>query len=626
MPSLVTRRYRALNAEGFYKSITGTAQGDTQIVGLFANTANIISTSYTTYVQGFNSNTTAKVTGYSVSTGTLVVSNVSSTAGFDKGEAIRIRKINAKTGAIIGNSTGGIGSTNIPSNPTSRYYVYIGKPIAWANDSAPPVVNASTQNEQFDLYRDMIAMKRIQLNDVTYVIPRYNWTNNTRYVQYTDTSTTLANSMFYVITDEKNVYKCIDNNGANSTVKPTGISTLITTTADGYRWKYMYTVSDADYIKFATSSHIPVKTLTENDSSSQWAVQQAAANGAIHHIVVANSGSGYFLYSNTFSGVVNSTVFTLGSSASSVADIYANSSIFIYSGAGAGQLRKIKSYVGGTKTLTVNNAFSPIPNTSSVFMIGPTVIIRGDSGATAALRATAYVSRPMNQVAGISRITMVNEGRNYSTANVVFDAYTGSGARGTPIISPPGIHGAGGNHGPGGHGSDPVAELYGEQVIVNVRVVGTEGNTFPANNDYRTVGILRDPLLRSGTSNYANASVLDLTTRLYVTGVTGDFVADEHIRGGTSKAEGRLVYFANTNAARTQGILKLIRTTTTGTGGFFSPSETVTGLVSGKTASISSVARPAIKEYTGDILYNENIVPVQKTPGQTENIKILIKF
>ena len=41
-----------------------------------------------------------------------------------------------------------------------------------------------------------------------------------------------------------NVYKCLDNNGnAASTVEPTGTSSSILTTGDGYKWKYMYTLS-----------------------------------------------------------------------------------------------------------------------------------------------------------------------------------------------------------------------------------------------------------------------------------------------------------------------------------------------------------------------------------------------
>ena len=623
----VSHRFRSLNAQQFVDSLAGTVQGQTVLLGTFANTAKV--TIGTSYVQGMLSNTVAKVTFYSNTAGQLIVSNVSSTAGFSVGEGIRIRKTNGLTGTLIGNSHGGIVSTVTPSNPTVRYYMFVGKPLPWTDENIPPAIAMDTQDEQFDYYRDMIAMKRIQVADVSYAAARYNWAANTVYAQYDDEDTMLMSKEFYVITSNKNIYKCIDNNyGANSVTQPSGTSTAVISTADGYRWKYMFTVSDADYQKFASSGYIPVKTLMNNDSSAQWAVQQASTNGSINHIKVANSGQGFYLVTNAFASVVNSTAFTLGSYASGGDHIYANSSIFISSGLGAGQIRKILSYTGATKKLVVNNAFSPIPNTSSKFIISPTVIIRGDSGKNISDRATAYVSLPMNQVGGFSRITLITNGFNYSTANVLFDSYAGSGAEARPIISPPGIHGAGGNHGQGGHGSDAVGELYAYNVILSVKITGTEGNTFPSNNDFRQIGILRDPLLASGTSNYANVASIDLTNRLTVASVSGagDFRADEIIKGLTSKVEGRLVVFANTNAARSQGILKLVRIATDGGGGFFTAGETVQGQSSGKTAVISSFCKSAIKPYTGDVIYIKNIVPVTRSSDQIESIKVLVKF
>jgi hypothetical protein len=86
------------------------------------------------------------------------------------------------------------------------------------------------------------------------------------------------------------------------------------------------------------------------------------------------------------------------------------------------------------------------------------------------------------------------------------------------------------------------------------------------------------------------------------------------------------VYFANTNAARTKGTLRLTRVTTSGTGGFFQSGEVVTGATSGKTATVNTIARPAVREYTGDIIYTENRTPVTRSPYQIEDIKLVVKF
>lgn len=89
---------------------------------------------------------------------------------------------------------------------------------------------------------------------------------------------------FYVITPQYRVYKCLNNNsGAYSTFMPTSTSTSGSTPAalaDGYVWKYMYTVSTIDQELFYTSNWIPVHFLTSNDGSDQWTIQQNALAGS----------------------------------------------------------------------------------------------------------------------------------------------------------------------------------------------------------------------------------------------------------------------------------------------------------------------------------------------------------
>ena len=82
-----------------------------------------------------------------------------------------------------------------------------------------------------------------------------------------------------------NVYKVLDNNGgANSTVEPTGTSTSILTTADGYKWKYMYTLSASQQANFLSTDFMAVAT----DST----VSSAATDGAINIVKIKTAGSG----------------------------------------------------------------------------------------------------------------------------------------------------------------------------------------------------------------------------------------------------------------------------------------------------------------------------------------------
>jgi hypothetical protein len=107
---------------------------------------------------------------------------------------------------------------------------------------------------------------------------------------------------------------------------------------------------------------------------------------------------------------------------------------------------------------------------------------------------------------------------------------------------------------------------------------------------------------------------------------TGDWVEDEIIVGSTSSAKGRLVYFANSNASKTQGTLKLIRITTNGIGQGFTAGETITGMTSMVTANVTSVTPPALQKHSGYIIYVENREAVLRDPAQTEDYKIAIKY
>lgn len=187
-------------------------------------------------------------------------------------------------------------SVSEPSS--SNVYLTFGRAGAWANDAAPPQANTSTKNNN-DIWKNMIGAKRITGNNIRHAIPRINWVSGVVYDEYDDLIDSLElhdlNYNFYVITSEHNVFKCLsNNNGAASTVMP---NILVTTThfqtADGYIWKYVYTLSAEEKLRFLTQSFIPVRTITENDNSQQWLVQENAIDGAIHVIKVTDGGSNY---------------------------------------------------------------------------------------------------------------------------------------------------------------------------------------------------------------------------------------------------------------------------------------------------------------------------------------------
>jgi hypothetical protein len=95
----------------------------------------------------------------------------------------------------------------------------------------------------------------------------------------------LEDSRFYVITDEFNVYKCLDNNNAAvSEFKPIGTTVDPVTFPDGYMWKFLYNIPIALRTKFLTDDYVPVVTALRN---------QFYSNGNIQTVRVDQAGSGY---------------------------------------------------------------------------------------------------------------------------------------------------------------------------------------------------------------------------------------------------------------------------------------------------------------------------------------------
>jgi hypothetical protein len=98
-------------------------------------------------------------------------------------------------------------------------------------------------------------------------------------------ASTLQDSNFYVVTDQYNIYKCLDNNNnARSTVKPTETTPDSFTTTDGYKWKFMGNVPIFLRNKFLSPTFMPVTTSASSNFYSK---------GEIRSVNILDSGSGY---------------------------------------------------------------------------------------------------------------------------------------------------------------------------------------------------------------------------------------------------------------------------------------------------------------------------------------------
>ncbi|MHC4716729.1 MAG: hypothetical protein ACYS5V_07155, partial [Planctomycetota bacterium] len=127
-------------------------------------------------------------------------------------------------------------------------------------------------------------------------IKRFDWESGTIYDPYDDEEEDIINrtNKLYVLTDEGNVYKCIDRPpAAASTDKPTGQALGLTPTVDGYIWKYMFALDIFALQNLLTDDFIPVKKLYVDDGSSQWNVQNSAIDGTVDRVKIVSGGTGY---------------------------------------------------------------------------------------------------------------------------------------------------------------------------------------------------------------------------------------------------------------------------------------------------------------------------------------------
>lgn len=573
------------------------------------------------------------------------------------------------------------------------YYYYVGNPVPFQDDNSPPTLYDNVQTTFVDPYDNMIYGKRITSSDIVQMAPRHNWEANTIYTKYTSDDDNLLDSNFYVLSDEGSsysVFKCLDNNGgAPSTYRPRLSETAADddfyfTPTDGYQWKYMYSITTAQYSKFATASHIPVYVNAN--------VVGNAVSGSIDSISILTSGNGYSSYTNGYFQEVrvggNPLVFAIDpTTASSNSNYYINSALKITSGTGSGQQRYITGYTvsGSTRRVVIDSEFSIAPTTASFYEITPLVQIIGDGTGA---QARALVNSSSNSIYSVE---VVERGSGYTYASVVITGNTGiinvatstaitaNNATAKVIISPK-----------DGHGSNAAAELGAHYVGISTTFDSTlSGNKVVDENDFRVVGIIKDPLFSnvvltissstgtfqdgevvyqnpSNTSNAhgivysANDSVVKLTNAygFFITGNTTYGLLTGNSSGFTAVCDSSTqptTYFDQTykvvgtlQSAQNFTEDELVVQSENANGYYYSSNNTVVRLVNkkgtinqseaggtqyylnGNTSDaqflVSGVVPPDLVRGTGDVIYIENFTPITKSSGQTEAIKLVLEF
>jgi len=475
------------------------------------------------------------------------------------------------------------------SSPNT-YYLFIGKATPFTtgtsggSDSSPSTPADSVSREFYN-WDAMIAAKKIPSTDITYALPRRDWSNGTTYDMYDDDisssntatsgATNLFDSSFYFITSDYRVYKVLDNNGgsAYSGSEPTSTSTS-PFALGGYVLKYMYALTASEAAKYLTTDYMPV-----SDDST---VTTAATDGKIESLSVT-AGSGYT------DGTYYAAVYGDGTSA----------------------------------------------GTSS----GAIVRITVSSGSIASFGLTAGSDTTIHDGGAAYTYGTVNLGSSYTFSDAALSSSSsmGSGTGGAVgvIISPK-----------NGHGHSAINELGGHYVMTATTLTQDEGDDVSTANDFREVGLVIDPTTY-GTSTVASASTARMTFAVKFSSASGTFDADEKI-SNSSGAIGKVVEWDSTNSIlyyHQERFGDYGTNSTTGAYTAFSGTGTITGGTSGATGSPSSsstetvtlannntiaftsgYANPELQPDSGDIIYIENRKPIQRASDQTEDIKLIIEF
>lgn len=285
---------------------------------------------------------------------------------------------------------------------SDEYYIGLGKSDQY-NAADTIITPTQTYSEEREARNNLQSVKKIEAASL--VVPRYNWTSGSIYSAYDDKTVGIPAQSYYVLTEDNQVYICLQQGKTatgvanTSTVKPSytaaGVNlTKAFRTSDGYVWKYLYTITVTQSNSFLSSGFMPIERQIDSsggldgDARNQALVQEAATTGQIIGVAITNAGSGYSSAPTiTFNGNGTSAAATATISGNSIAKIEMNNesaalgsgyefaSVSITGGGGSGAAaRPIIGPVGGIG----NDARNDLKASSIMLNIKPDGTVDGD--------------------------------------------------------------------------------------------------------------------------------------------------------------------------------------------------------------------------------------------------------
>jgi hypothetical protein len=154
------------------------------------------------------------------------------------------------------------------------YTAYAGAGQDSENSEFQGGASADFDEDLKDLYfyhQHMVSIHKVYSGGVSRVAPRQDWERGNVYNSWPAADSHVIVKQFVAGVASLNVYRCLFSPGTASEVAPSTTSATHTNLSDGYVWKFAYTISNSDALRFLSQNWMPVPepvTQTEAESLS----------------------------------------------------------------------------------------------------------------------------------------------------------------------------------------------------------------------------------------------------------------------------------------------------------------------------------------------------------------------
>lgn len=255
-----------------------------------------------------------------------------------------------------------------------------------------------------------------------------------------------------------------------------------------------------------------------------------------------------------------------------------------------------------------------VTNGGSGYTSTPAVTIAGNgTGAKAQATVSGNI---LTKVEVLESDNTMVFGSGYDYADITITGGGGSNAAVRPIFGPK-----------AGIGADPRDDLRSRALMFNAKPDGTESGNFIVGNDFRQIGLIKNPKMLRDSDFTAESGIALPYLGFQLATITSPFTADKTIQGGTSGAKAYVdsfdsdkIYYHQTEDT---GFLSFsegeIVSETNGSG-------TGTLDVVGLDSDTRAFTYADVDQISGDVLFIDNRAAVTRSANAAEDIKIVIQI